>query len=492
MEKYYKVAIVGGGIVGKSLAVALSKTGKFNKHDICLIDSQPLKINTLAPSAAFSNRVSFLAPSSISLFKNILPSSKFNLLFNAAFSPNLQQRHAWPVGQMKILDSDASPYHVLESVLGRFYSADLQFNSDNLKDPLGFIIENSVLESALDLELTGAASDVVDSYPETNFHCAEPDTTSVEEQWNESGRKFSVLRKNGEILEFNTSLLVGSDGANSKIRSLFKVPYSTFDLEQRGIVATVHVDSSKNFFPLTAYQRFLSIGPLALLPLSHDVYSIVWSVPSAFATLIGKDLSDEHFIKALNLAITGDIVDLLVFIKSPDNYLDLPLLSTRAEFSPPSILRLEPHSRASFPLKLAAVSKSTAPQVVLIGDAAHSVHPLAGQGLNMGLSDVQTLVDCLKDGLPQGKSAGDFQILEAYSKKRDVANLAMVTGMDFLFKAFTTKGNHQLEIKNIDAFMKDLIQSNFAPSIFDSVRRFVLKNFISSSPFQSAIKKLAS
>ena len=492
---FYPVVIVGGGLAGKSLAVALSRLPFFERQKICLIDAQP---EPVAPSlSGWSNRVSMLAPSSIAFLESILSFG------HAKTSPSLSSstrgfghKWGWPVLDMKVLDSDVPSGTLISSFLGNFFRANLQFTAFSRKRPIGVLIENRALEAVLDEALLSPfGASRVEWLRSCSLDSLLHLDRSPSEQWKAPTRSLLVSSKDSASpkLTISTNLLVACDGANSKIRSLLEMPYTTYDYEQHGIVGTVHVDGGANANPFTAFQRFLSIGPVALLPLSADTYSFVWSVPKALSSLLVKEINDELFVKALNLALTSDLADLLIFLKNPADFIDLPF-STDSRFDVPVVRQLEPGSRASFPLRLGCASRSIAPQTVLIGDAAHTVHPLAGQGLNMGLADVEALRNAISEGMFLGNPAGDFEILEGYSRKRDKANMAMVVAMDVLFKSFVTRASHRIPTSycSLDQLLNSLVKYGTEPSLFESARRFTINNVASLNSFQRLFQRIAS
>jgi len=213
----------------------------------------------------------------------------------------------------------------------------------------------------------------------------------------------------GDGRQLQTSLLVAADGANSKVRALEHIAMREWDYNHHAIVATVKTELSHGH---TARQRFLPEGPLAFLPLSSaqdDTHycSIVWSaIPSYAENLMA--LTDDEFTEALAAAF---------------------------EYQLGSISAVS--RRFSFPLRQRHVVDYIKPGLALVGDAAHTIHPLAGQGVNLGLMDIKTLSEELLRSQQRGLSPGSIAVLERYQRRRKGANLAMMAGMDGLKRLFS-------------------------------------------------------
>lgn len=202
-------------------------------------------------------------------------------------------------------------------------------------------------------------------------------------------------------------LLVAADGGASRVRTLLDLPIAVRDYAQHAIVTHV---ASEVPHRETAWQRFLPGGPLALLPLSDGRSSVVWSVPSEHATrLIAA--SDEAFLAELDAA------------------------------SGAALGRLGPCTeRVSLPLRLLHAFRYTRPRVALAGDAAHCVHPLAGQGMNLGLLDAAVLADEVERGIGEHLGVGDAAVLGRYERRRKGHNVQMMLAFDALDRLFRLPG----------------------------------------------------
>ncbi|MDQ6979948.1 MAG: UbiH/UbiF/VisC/COQ6 family ubiquinone biosynthesis hydroxylase [Ghiorsea sp.] len=256
------------------------------------------------------------------------------------------------------------------------------------EDKLGILVENAALIQAL--------QDTLKESENVELLCPES-VTSV--AWKRQGVEVSL--ESGR--ELNTPLIVGADGARSWLRQQADIDVFSRDYKQKGIVATVKPRFSHQN---TACQRFLHTGPLALLPMKDDVCSIVWSASNERANdLLG--LSDEDFLDELNLevgAVFGGIVEV--------------------------------GKRAAFPLKAQLARHIVRPRLALIGDAAHSIHPLAGLGVNLGLRDAMVLAQEIVDAGKFEEGWGDMDVLTRYMKQRMPDVLMTMASMEALHRTF--------------------------------------------------------
>lgn len=199
------------------------------------------------------------------------------------------------------------------------------------------------------------------------------------------------------------ALLVGADGHDSAVRRLAGIVTRGWDYAQRGIVA--HLAPARPH-QQTAWQRFLPGGPLALLPLADGRVSLVWTVPAAEAEALVA-LDDAAFGARVTEASGG-------------------VLGALTPTTP----------RAGFPLRLMHATEYTRPRLALVGDAAHAVHPLAGQGVNLGFMDAAALAQVLGEALTAGEDPGEHAVLRRYERWRKAENLPAMALMDGLQKLF--------------------------------------------------------
>ena len=209
---------------------------------------------------------------------------------------------------------------------------------------------------------------------------------------------------NGERLRCR--LLVAADGARSATRARLGLRTREWDYGQRAIVTTAEFE---NGHQATAWQRFLPTGPLALLPLpsARDrLCSIVWSIDEDRAEAL-LALDDEAFAKALGVAsehVLGRVLGCA--------------------------------ERCALPLRQRHAPDYVVPGAALLGDAAHSIHPLAGQGINLGLADVDVLAEEVLRALERGLSPGRLEVLRRYQRRRKTDNLVMMAAMEGFKRLF--------------------------------------------------------
>ena len=265
-------------------------------------------------------------------------------------------------------------------------SSTIHFDSADIGEPhLGHLIENRHIQQASLAQCK--------QYPNIDFIC--PDKPISKEGSSltlESGRQISA------------DLIVAADGAQSPLREWVGIQTKGWDYEQQGTVCTVTTELSHT---QTARQRFLPGGPLAFLPLANPHQcSIVWSNSTAKAQSLSQ-LNDEDFKKALATAFDyklGNIIDV--------------------------------SQRASFPLKLRHADHYIEPGFALVGDAAHTIHPLAGQGVNIGFLDAATLAEIIIETHKKGRNIGSLQMLGKYQRRRRGDNIAIQLTMDAFKRVF--------------------------------------------------------
>lgn len=286
-----------------------------------------------------------------------------------------------------ISDARVGPYrhmHVWDAQSG----ASIDFNAASEgRQLLGCIVENSLIQSLLWQALEAAGVRRLCPVEVTGF-AAREDRVVLE-------------LADGEALA--ARLLVAADGASSPLRALAGIRTRGRDYAQRAVVAHVSTERPHDH---TAWQRFLPSGPLALLPLADGRSSLVWSLPQAEAERV-LALEEMAFLDELGVA--------------SDFRLGRMTATT---------------ARASFPLKLQLAESYQAARMVLLGDAAHAVHPLAGQGVNLGLRDVFELRDTLISARTAGIDIGSAHVLRRYARRRRSADTLDAVGFDALARIY--------------------------------------------------------
>jgi 2-octaprenylphenol hydroxylase len=265
----------------------------------------------------------------------------------------------------------------------------LEFDCAEIAEPdLGHIVEDGLIRAALADVLKGARN-------------AEVTTGAAVESVATEHRDAVVRLAGGRTLR--GALLVAADGSDSAIRRLLELPVAALSYGQTALVT--HVATTKPHRE-TAWQRFLPGGPLAFLPLVDGRSSVVWSLPDARAAELIAAPQDE-FLAELTNASAGVL----------------------GELGPCS-------ARAGFPLQALHALRYCVPRAALVGDAAHTVHPLAGQGMNLGLLDAAALARVVEDALLAGEDPGDLKVLRRYERDRKGGNLEMLLALDALHRLF--------------------------------------------------------
>jgi len=300
-----------------------------------------------------------------------------------------------------IVNVRVSPYcemHVWDAAGG----GSVHFDAADLGEPcLGHIVENRVIQAALWQRLgTEADADV--------FAPAGVEQAAVNE------RGAEVTLDDGKRLR--TRLLVAADGAMSPLREQFGIRVSGANYGQQGIVCNIRTEKPH---AQIARQRFMPAGPLAFLPLADGSISIVWSADDAEATRL-MALTDAEFCAALESASEG-------------------VLGAITECG----------KRAAFPLRRQHAETYVAPHAVLIGDAAHVVHPLAGQGANLGFLDAAALVETLQEARDAGRDFAQPRVLRRYERWRRGDNLATLWTMDGFKRLFGNRNTLLSGLRNI-------------------------------------------
>ncbi|KAI9886794.1 MAG: hypothetical protein M1823_001364 [Watsoniomyces obsoletus] len=207
-------------------------------------------------------------------------------------------------------------------------------------------------------------------------------------------------------------LLVGADGANSPVRKFAGIESRGWDYDRHALVATVQLEGNGwgGEGQKTAYQRFLPTGPVALLPMPGNFSTLVWSTLPSHAALL-KSLSTTDLIAMINAAFRLSPVDLdYLHAQSTGHAEEVQWREQHTKyeerFIPQRIIGVQEGTVASFPLKMKHADGYIAERVALVGDAAHTVHPLAGQGLNQGQGDVQSLAKTIIEATSHGQDIG--------------------------------------------------------------------------------------
>ena len=368
----------------------------------------------------------------------------------------------WP----KILESGRSaPYYDM-SVWDAMSHGVIHFRaSDVKKSVLGYVVEASLINDAT----YGRLEELKDK-----VDVIAPDSVESIDLGSGGNDMAKVMLKGRGALE--TRLVIGCDGANSTVKKLVGAKSYGWKYGQKGVVSTVKFE--EGVFCGTAFQRFLPSGPVALLPMFDNYGSVVWSTTRAQADAL-VEMKDEEFAGELRRAFNARYVKAPPF---PFSMMDVekvaqsvlqPIFGSEMRTPEPPVIESVVGKRASFPLQLSQTTPYYGTRFALVGDAAHVVHPLAGQGFNLGLGDIASLTTRLCEAVMQGSDIGSEAVLCDYGRKRTWNNSVMMGGIDGLQKVFQCnnfvfngmRGLGMIATSSISPLKNILIQNAMGESI---------------------------
>ncbi|KIC56902.1 2-octaprenyl-6-methoxyphenyl hydroxylase [Brevundimonas nasdae] len=364
----YDIVIAGAGLTGAAFALAASQGGL----KVVMVDPQPFS-DQLAPT--FDGRSTAVA------------FSTFRMLDALGLGEALRP-HACRMDHILVTDGrrpgaasrSASP-------------AVLRFDADEIGgrtggEPLGYMVENRRIRAALAEAVTRAG-------------IAVRAPASVARVETDAGKATVTLADGSTLI---APLVVGAEGRGSAVRRAAGIETVGWGYGQSGVVATVRLGRDHGN---VAHEYFLPSGPFAILPLTDQRASLVWTETTRRGEAL-RDASDEAFHAHL-MRRFGEFLDGAT-VEGP---------------------------RFVYPLSLSLAEKLIAPRIALIGDAAHGVHPVAGQGLNMGLKDAAALAEVLAEAARLGEDIGSETVLDRYARWRRFDNAALAAGFDAFVRLFS-------------------------------------------------------
>ena len=355
------ILIIGGGLSGPILAIALAQTG----HDVTVIDALDEKVRK---NAAFDGRSYAVALTSQRLLDGI------------GVWDSIAER-TQPILEIKVSDGRAgqgpSPFFM------HFDHAEIE------EGPMGHMVQDRHLRRAL--------LDAMSDTPGVTHLAGE----TVTSQYIGAGGA-SVTLASGKTL--TGRMVVGADGRGSGTATRAGIKRTGWRYEQTALVCAIAHEQPHHG---VAHQFFMPSGPLAILPLPGNVSSIVWSETAQNATAF-EALPDEDYLTMLRPRF-GDFLG------------EISLAG----------------QRFSYPLSLSLATHLVAERVALIGDAAHGVHPIAGQGLNAGMRDIAALAEVITDATRRGEDLGSAAVLARYEQWRRFDNTALAVATDSFNKLFS-------------------------------------------------------
>ncbi|WEJ61768.1 UbiH/UbiF/VisC/COQ6 family ubiquinone biosynthesis hydroxylase [Thiomicrorhabdus lithotrophica] len=351
--------VVGGGMVGAATALGLGQQGM----RVLLLEKQPVDL-TWQEDLPYQVRVSALTRASEKIIKNL-----------GAWQ-GIESRRYHPFFSMRVWD-ELTPGEVL-------------FSANDMNEAnLGYTVENNVIQAAL-WEQVNTCENIEVLLDST-----------IESLSFENNQAWLSIEGIGLL---KTELVIGADGAFSKIRQLANIGLDTHDYEQCAVVGCVKTERSHED---TCWQRYTHDGPFAFLSMGNNVSSIAWYLPTDKMQW-ALNLSDEAFAKEISKASDyrlGQVIEVA--------------------------------ERGAFSLIRRHAEHYVKPNLALVGDAAHTIHPQAGQGVNLGLLDAAALVETVLNARQGNKAWGSFSVLRKYERWRRGDNALVqrsMEGFDWLFK----------------------------------------------------------
>jgi 2-octaprenyl-6-methoxyphenol hydroxylase len=374
----YDLAIVGGGIIGNTLAVALQNSGL----RVVSIESETQSVAIAKSRAYVISMLSGQIFEGLGIWDRVLP-------------------QVTQFSQIQISDADYAG-------VVKMYPQDLG------TETLGYAASHEVLLTALQAKLQTASNVTVMSPARV-----------VAVEYTAIGAEISIQTPETDTpIQIRARLVIAADGAKSSLRERAGIETTGWNYWQSCITATIEPERSHQN---VAYERFWYAGPIGVLPLADGRCQVVWTVPHQQAEEL-RDLPEHEFLEQLEHCTGG-------------------LLGK---------LQLD-SQRWLFPVKLMQSKQYTAPRLALIGDAAHCCHPVAGQGMNLGIRDAAALAEILVAAHQAGEDIGSDAVLERYAKWRKPENWVILAFTDLLDRMFSTRLLPIVIIRRFGLFLLDRI-----------------------------------
>ena len=379
-KQNFDVVIIGGGLVGASLAYALASANLDTPLEIAVIEAYEFD-DKKQPS--FDSRTVALSYSSKEIFETL------------GVWSDIEKLGACKIKEIHISDK------------GHLGLSHLRANEQGT-DALGYVVENLYLGSVLYARIKHLKNITLFCPAKLTDFINNADASSYPMQISLDASK---TEQQGEATIINCKLLVAADGADSFVREKAEVKSRALNYQQTAIITNVACDKAHHNI---AYERFTDSGPLALLPLEEsdgttNRYSLVWTLKTEQVEAY-LSLNDTEFLAALQQRFGNRAGK---FIKTA--------------------------RRVSYPLSYTRAKETVLPRVAMIGNAAHTLHPVAGQGFNLGLRDVASLAQIIVDAQQQQNDFGELYYLKQYEswRQRDLLQTSLST--DGLVRLFTTR-----------------------------------------------------
>ena len=357
-DDHYDLVIVGGGMVGASLAIALGG----GSLRIALLEAVPFRA---AAQPSYDDRAIALAYGTHRIFAGM--------------------------GLWNALRGEATPIHSIHiSDRGHFGFTRLDCRDEGV-EALGYVAVSRAMGAVL--------AERLQQLPNVEVLCPATVTNVVIG----SDHAEVVIDGDAEPRRLTANLVVAADGATSQVRDWLGIDALRWEYGQTAVITNITPQRPHHN---RAFERFTASGPLALLPMGDNRCSVVWTVRSAHADEV-MNLDDDAFLSALQERFGTRLGDFL-----------------------------RVGARRAYPLMLVRAEEHVRPRLALIGNAAHTLHPVAGQGFNLGLRDVAVLAEVLSDAAAAGRDIGGLEVLQSYAQWRRRDHFKMIAFTDGLARVF--------------------------------------------------------
>ncbi|MDH5547651.1 MAG: 2-octaprenyl-6-methoxyphenyl hydroxylase [Gammaproteobacteria bacterium] len=378
-QEQFDVCIIGGGMVGATMAIALSGQGL----RIAVVEAFPFRSDQ---QPSYDARSIALAYGSHKIFDSI---------------------GLWR--EMRDESTAIKEIHISDQ--GQFGVTRIDAHKEDV-DALGYVIENRVIGGAL-MQRLNSCEDV-------SLLCPAK-LESI--QYHSDGLELGIALNDG-VHKIRTRLMVGADGGNSQVRKLLDIGVNRWEYGQTAIISTVTPAYKHNN---VAYERFTPGGPMALLPMSENRCSLVLTTRDADVDGV-MALEDDAF---------------------------LSLLTDRFGYRLGAFTRVA--KRHAYPLVMLKTKEHIRPGVAIIGNAAHTLHPVAGQGFNLGIRDVSTLAEVVVNAARQGEDIGSDAVLKRYEVARKRDHMGVIGFTDTVARVFSNQWGPLAHLRSKGLLVTDLV-----------------------------------
>ncbi|MFD2231663.1 FAD-dependent monooxygenase [Alkalimarinus sediminis] len=394
-QNAYDIAIVGAGMVGAAIACGLAPTGL----RIAILDRTP-------PPPFDANQAPDIRVSALSYASE-------QILRNLGAWQFISAMRTCPYQRMGVTEKLDTPLTFAGAPLNQTL-----FDSTDIGYPyLGHIVENNITQ--LGLHQAMAQHHNIDILCPSNIQSIDFDTSLPTVFYSQSS-------ESDKIIELNAKLIIGADGALSKVRDWASIGMNSSQYEQQALVATVEYQGSQQDI---TWQAFTSSGPLAFLPL--------------------MDVNEKHY----GSLVWYDHPDKIRQLMAQDSQTFMAEVAKNFPSQLPPLIQLL--NKGSFTLVKRHAQDYIGHRVALAGDAAHTINPLAGQGVNLGFQDAATLIEVITEAHMQGKDIGLASHLQAYERLRKIENKKMMEIMDLFYHMFSNDHAPLKVLRNIGLGLAD-------------------------------------